>query len=240
MSPAIRYLIPGTATALSLLLGLGAILVAPLGRLELAGWMIVWCVLLDVVDGALARWLQATSRFGAELDSLADLVAFGVAPAVLAFELLYPAEGTGGPALPVWLVALAAGSYALAAALRLARFNARPEGSQKDQFLGLPTTLAGLIAATSVILLEGGSLPSFIPGPTLVVLLLVGLAAAMVSRLPVPAIRPRQNRWINALQWANVLAVYACGILRAAPGYILAFATIYALVGIVDAQRARR
>ncbi len=240
MSHSIRHLIPSTATALSLLLGLGAIISAPLGGRELAGWMIVWCVLLDVVDGALARWLQATSRFGAEFDSLADLVAFGVAPAVLAFNLLYPADGAGEPGVPAWLATLATGSYALAAAVRLARFNARPEGSQKDGFLGLPTTLAGLVVATSVILLEQGGTPWLLSGTTLVVVVLFGLAAAMVSRLPVPAIRARQNRWINTLQWANVLAVYACGILRAAPGYILAFATIYVLVGIVAARRPTR
>ena len=240
MERELRYLIPGTATALSLLLGLGAILCAPLGARDLAGWMIVWCVLLDVVDGALARWLRATSRFGAELDSLADLVAFGVAPAVLAFSVSYPDPGAGEPALPAWLLGLSVGSYTLAAALRLARFNSRPEGSPKDRFLGLPTTLAGLIVATSVLLLEGGSAPSFISGPMLLVLLLFGLAVAMVSHLPVPSIRPRRNRWINALQWANVLAVYACGILRTAPGYILAFAVIYVLVGVAAARRAPR
>jgi len=233
----IRYLIPGTATALSLLLGLGAVLCAPLGARELAGWMIVWCVLLDVLDGALARWLRATSRFGAELDSLADLVAFGVAPAVLAFHLFFPTEGAEA-AVPLWLLGLAAGSYTLAAALRLARFNARPEGSPKDRFLGLPTTLAGLIVATTVVLLERGSTPWFLSGSMLVVLMLFGLAAAMVSSLPVPAIRSRDSRWVNVLQWANVLAVYACSILRVAPGYILGFAVIYVLVGVAAARRA--
>ena len=237
MARDIRYLIPAAATSSSLLLGLGAVICAPLGERELAGWMIVWCVLLDVVDGALARWLGATSRFGAELDSLADLVAFGVAPAVLAFSLSHPVDGGGEAILPAWLLGLSAGGYTLAAALRLARFNARPEGSQRDGFLGLPTTLAGLIVATSVILLEQGGTPWFISGSEFILLLLIGLAAAMVSHLPVPAIRRRQNRWIDAVQWTGVLGVYACGILRVAPGYILAFALAYVLVGVVAVRR---
>lgn len=237
MARDIRYLIPAAATSSSLLLGLGAVICAPLGERELAGWMIVWCVLLDVVDGALARWLQATSRFGAELDSLADLVAFGVAPAVLAFSLYHPAERVGEAVLPAWLLGLSAGGYTLAAALRLARFNARPEGSQKYGFLGLPTTLAGLIVATTVILIERSSAPWFATGLMPMVLLLGALAVAMVSHLPVPAIRRRQSRWIDAVQWAGVLGVYACGILRVAPGYILAFALGYVLVGVVAVRR---
>ena len=63
---------------MSLLLGVGSIVTSQLGNLELAGWMIVWCGLLDVLDGLAARLLKATSEFGAEFDSMADLVAFGV------------------------------------------------------------------------------------------------------------------------------------------------------------------
>ena len=78
--PGIRYVVPNAFTATSLLLGLGSIVAAQLGELELAGWMIVWCGLLDVCDGLAARLLNATSSFGAEFDSMADLVSFGVAP----------------------------------------------------------------------------------------------------------------------------------------------------------------
>ena len=79
----LRYTIPNSFTALSLLLGVGSIVTGQLGDLELAGWMIVWCGLLDVLDGVAARLLKATSDFGAEFDSMADLVAFGVAPSML-------------------------------------------------------------------------------------------------------------------------------------------------------------
>ena len=79
----LRYHIPNTFTALSLLLGFASIITATIGQLELAAWMIVWCGLLDVMDGLAARLLKATSLFGAEFDSMADLIAFGAAPAVL-------------------------------------------------------------------------------------------------------------------------------------------------------------
>ena len=82
----LRYTIPNSFTAMSLLLGVGSIVTSQLGELELAGWMIVWCGLLDVLDGVAARLLKATSTFGAEFDSMADLVAFGVAPAILVLQ----------------------------------------------------------------------------------------------------------------------------------------------------------
>jgi hypothetical protein len=82
----LRYTIPNGFTALSLLLGVGSIVTGQLGDLELAGWMIVWCGLLDVLDGVAARLLKATSDFGAEFDSMADLVAFGVAPSMLVLQ----------------------------------------------------------------------------------------------------------------------------------------------------------
>ena len=82
----LRYTIPNSFTALSLLLGVGSIVTGQLGNLELAGWMIVWCGLLDVMDGLAARLLKATSDFGAEFDSMADLVSFGVAPGMLVLQ----------------------------------------------------------------------------------------------------------------------------------------------------------
>ena len=77
----LRYTIPNSFTSLSLLLGIASIVTSQIGELELAAWIIVWCGLLDVLDGLSARLLKATSDFGAEFDSMADLVSFGVAPA---------------------------------------------------------------------------------------------------------------------------------------------------------------
>ena len=103
----LRYTIPNSFTAMSLLLGVASIVTSRLGNLELAAWMIVWCGLLDVMDGLAARLLNATSNFGAEFDSMADLVSFGVAPAML---ILHTGMDVGGvqPGSNAFLVLLVA------------------------------------------------------------------------------------------------------------------------------------
>ena len=122
----LRYTIPNSFTALSLLLGMASIATTQLGgveHLELAAWMIVLCGLLDTMDGVAARILKATSSFGAEFDSMADLVAFGVAPAILVLNAGMQIAGIEYDTGQFWVLAVAAGIFALAGAMRLARFN---------------------------------------------------------------------------------------------------------------------
>src|SRR6478609_3444472 len=112
----VRMLVPNFFTLLSLCAGLTALRMAIEQRFEYAIALVVIAALLDGVDGRLARALKAQSKFGAELDSLADFVNFGVAPAVIVFVW-----GLGGlPRGFGWIVALV---FALATGLRLARFN---------------------------------------------------------------------------------------------------------------------
>ena len=240
MLPVVRSAVPSLVTATSFVLGFAAVIWAALGALELAGWLIVWCVLLDVVDGALARWLNATSRFGAEFDSLADLVAFGVAPAVLAFHVVSPLVAVPQADAKFWFLVFGAGAYALCDAVRLARFNAMSEATGHGWFAGLPTTLAGLIVATSLILLARGGAETAQAWAGYVSVLLLAAAAAMVSTVRIPAIRRRRNRWLDAMQWAIVAAGYACGILRIAPAYILAFGVAYLVTGVAAGLIAGR
>src|SRR5690348_10759860 len=87
-----RYLVPNAVTAANLILALTAIVEASRGRAETAAWLIVWCALLDRVDGVVARWLGASSEFGIQFDTLSDLLAFCVAPGLLVYFLL-----TGDP-----------------------------------------------------------------------------------------------------------------------------------------------
>ncbi|MDX2202694.1 MAG: CDP-diacylglycerol--serine O-phosphatidyltransferase [Hyphomicrobiaceae bacterium] len=130
----VRLLIPNMFTVLSLCAGLTAIRMAIELRFEMAIALVVVAAMLDGVDGRVARALKAQSRFGAELDSLADFVNFGVAPAVILFVWgLGALKGAG------WIVALA---FALALGLRLARFNTmldveRPKW-QSNYFTGMP------------------------------------------------------------------------------------------------------
>lgn len=145
---------------------------------ELAALTIFAAMLMDSLDGALARSLHATSDFGGELDSLADVISFGVAPAILAGSLL---PGAGRPF--VWMVI---SIYPLAAAWRLARFNASGSAGEEEHgpFEGLPSTAAGAAAAAATLLhlrLADTALP-FGPGFLAIVMALLGIL--MVSRFP--------------------------------------------------------
>ena len=134
-----RMVAPNLITLIALCLGLTAIRLAYEGRLEPAVYAIVLAAVLDGIDGRVARLLKGTSRFGAELDSLADFLNFGVAPALLLHSfVLHQVRSIG------WIVALI---FAIAMALRLARFNAaledpdKPEWA-KDFFVGMPAPAA--------------------------------------------------------------------------------------------------
>lgn len=119
---------------LNLLAGFGAILLAMAGRIDLAAAAILIAVVLDGLDGWFARSLSATHDLGKQLDSLADLVSFGVAPAALLFATF--GDAVPGIAFPLALLVLCG-------ALRLARFNALKDS---DGYLGLPITGNGIIA----------------------------------------------------------------------------------------------
>ena len=131
----IRYLLPNIVTLIALCSGVTGIRFAFEGRFEIAVAAVILAIGLDAIDGRLARYLQGTSRFGAELDSLADFVNFGVAPAlILYFWSLNTVRPVG------WVICL---MLAIACALRLARFNVMLEDPNKPAyaqnfFTGIP------------------------------------------------------------------------------------------------------
>ena len=122
----VRYLAPNLITLLALCSGITAIRLAFEARFEIAVAAVILAIFLDAVDGRLARYLKGTSRFGAELDSLADFVNFGVAPAVLLYIYSLNSIRTSG-----WIVCL---MLAIACALRLARFNVALDDPDKPPF----------------------------------------------------------------------------------------------------------
>ncbi len=138
-----RMIAPNMITLMALCLGLTAIRLAFEGKFEPAVIAVVVAGVLDGIDGRVARLLKGTSRFGAELDSLADFVNFGCAPALILYGfVLFHLKSLG------WIIALI---FAIAMALRLARFNAmlddpnRPEW-KKDFFVGMPAPAGALTA----------------------------------------------------------------------------------------------
>lgn len=161
-------MLPNVFTGINLLLGVMALALIFHQQYLLSSGLIVAAAIMDRFDGILARHLEVDSKFGKELDSLADLVSFGVAPALLAYTV----------SLQVWTVAglVLIGMYVLCGAYRLARFNVV---ESQGYFLGLPITAAGAFLAVVLALTAS---------PVLVAIVCLTLSAAMISSIPVPKI----------------------------------------------------
>jgi CDP-diacylglycerol--serine O-phosphatidyltransferase len=200
--------------------------------LEWAAWLIIYSVLLDKLDGFFAKKLNASSAFGAEFDSLADLVAFGLAPAILVFNgirTLYPSWAEDH--LAIQLIVLAA--YVLCAAWRLARYNVA-QSDLKGWFVGMPTTLAGgwiallwLLLTKYPQVLDKSWLPSVLYGFQFL------LGSLMISGLYISKLVSRKTRFLNYFQFGNVLLGYGCGILMMWPELLTFQIFLYTTIGFI-------
>ena len=132
--------VPSLFTLFNLFFGIWSMVLASRGEFYRAGWYIFFAGVLDALDGRVARLSKTGTRFGAELDSLVDVVSFGVAPAFLIYQLEF---AIGGQA--EWIFCY---FYVMAAAIRLARFNITQAGRGKQYFIGLPSPAAGMTLAT--------------------------------------------------------------------------------------------
>jgi CDP-diacylglycerol--serine O-phosphatidyltransferase len=160
-----KYILPNALTLINLFLGSFAIIIAFKGQNEYnAAWLIILAAFFDLLDGWTARLLDAKSEFGKQLDSLADVVSFGVAPAILLFNWLYmvltklsklSTFEMSSASLGQNILLLCSLLYALAVAIRLARFNISE--STGRQFKGLPTPAAALIIAAIWLLINSES-----------------------------------------------------------------------------------
>jgi len=168
------YVLPNLLTAGNLFAGFYAILSAIHGQFDRAAVALVIAGILDILDGKIARFTGASSRFGVEFDSLADLVSFGVAPAVLIYLWALQPYGRIGWVAAFLLVACAA--------LRLARFNVQVGAVERRWFLGLPTPAVSASIATTVLLLDSPGDPGSLVN-TVFVLQAYSLAFLMVSTI---------------------------------------------------------
>jgi CDP-diacylglycerol--serine O-phosphatidyltransferase len=220
----LRAVVPNAITAAALCSGLTGIRFAIVGEWDQALFAIILAGVLDGIDGRIARLLKAQSRFGAELDSLADSLSFGMAPALVLF--LWSLQGL--PRLG-WLAALA---FAICCALRLARFNAQIDVAEQPHksvgFLPLYLWLA--------------SGEELFRHPWLVAVWVTAIAALMISNLATlswTSIRPRSNIRLEAIALAGL--VFAA--LLTEPWWTLAFLSIAYLAlmpyGIVRYRRIR-
>lgn len=136
-----KYLIPNAITIMNLFLGYSSIIMSLKGKYDIACWLIFGAVICDVLDGKMARKLNAFSEFGKELDSFCDAISFGLAPGILAYSLLRDFHPIKELALPFSFL------FILCGVLRLVKFNIITEASDtKADFIGMPIpTAAGLI-----------------------------------------------------------------------------------------------
>jgi CDP-diacylglycerol--serine O-phosphatidyltransferase len=237
----LRYSIPNSFTALSLLLGLGSIVTTQVGDLKFAAWLIVWCGLLDTMDGVAARLLKATSDFGAEFDSMADLVAFGVAPGVLVFNAGLQVAGIEVESGQFWVLLVACGVFVLAGAMRLARFNVGTGQPGKGWFTGVPITAAGggLVSSMVLVLLYHEDIASLLPLHRYLPIVMFLLAILMISRLRFPKAVIRKSMVINVFQFANIAAIFYCGIFRVFPEYLFSIGVFLLVAGIIAGRITR-
>lgn len=160
--------IPNILTTINLISGVISLVLVLAESYNWAAALILFAVLMDSMDGKVARRLQASTPFGKELDSLADLVSFGVAPAILAYAYVLESMGLIG--------LIAAVVFVICGALRLARFNTE---NFAGTFVGVPITVAGGLVALLLLVVKT------VPG-TVVFAVVLLLAFLMVSKISVP------------------------------------------------------
>jgi CDP-diacylglycerol--serine O-phosphatidyltransferase len=195
--------IPNFITSLNIIMGTLAIFFAIDGHLIWAGIFICVAAVLDFLDGFAARLLNAYSEIGKQLDSLADIVSFGVAPGAILFTLLeFSLFGTNQPIYEIganwqqWLILFSAFLIPVCGAIRLARFNANP--SDEPFFRGLPIPANGLFWASLGLMLE---MPEYQEILQLLYstenLLILGLfmSGMMVITMPMFSLKPKSFRF---------------------------------------------
>ena len=197
------FLLPGMFTVGTLFCGYSSIVSAMRADYATAAVFIGVATVLDVLDGRIARLAGAASEFGGEFDSLADVISFGVAPAVLAFAWALEPLGRLG-----WAAGFL---YVTATALRLARFNVQNQNPDKRYFVGMPSPgAAGVIASTVFMWPNGFGIPQ---GPVVALTVVLIPAVMMVSRIQFRAfgalaLRPHSSVLV-LLQFALLVAAIA-------------------------------
>jgi len=173
------YVLPNLFTAASIFTGILSIIKASQDKFVVAAWLIFLSLVFDGLDGRVARLTRTTSRFGVEFDSLADMIAFGVAPALLIYFQIGHSFGRFG--------ILVSALYVIFGAIRLARFNVTHSLNDPNVFIGVPIpTAAVFVASTSLLLIEYPSL-RILEGAILLLTLFVALL--MVSNIRYPSFK---------------------------------------------------
>ena len=213
-----KNVIPNAITALNLFLGMVAIVYVIKGAFIMGAIFIFFALIADAMDGRAARYFGVSSEFGKELDSLCDVVSFGVAPGILAYQFALQDNGLLG--------LLIAALFAVCGALRLARFNINT-GTVKGYFMGLPIPAAGCVVASFTML---GIKPA-----SWIYLLFVAICAyLMISTIRYPDFKGKEGEPIRLIP--AVVSVLVGGyILYISPqGFLFVIFFTYVLFGILN------
>ncbi len=240
-----RFVVPNAITSASLLIAIVVVFKAMEGKFEEAAWLIVLCVLLDKLDGTAARALRASSRFGMQLDSLVDFLAFGISPGLTVFMVIRlddsgVMEFWRASHAAEWSMRAMVGGYILCSALRLAKFNVLTEDAGEDGgrvFWGMPTTFAGGMLGLVLLIGLQHDIPALLGALPPICFVLGWL---MVSNLRIPKVGPRASQPGQILQALSLAVCYLCGLLRIFPEVLLVITTGYASVGIIWGIRHRQ
>jgi CDP-diacylglycerol--serine O-phosphatidyltransferase len=220
------YILPNSLTLCGMFCGFYAILASFKANFVYAAWAILIAIIFDGLDGWVARLTNSTTKFGVELDSLSDLVAFGVAPAVLIYSWgnlhAFGRVGWGAAFL-----------YVICGALRLARYNVQMGTTESKAFTGLPIPGAGTVVASLVLFYS--DLFGTMEGRNYVVLFLPFLLAAlMVSTLKFHGLKEINFKERKPF-WLLVVIVVALVLIFIYPEIVLfIFAIIYVIWGIIE------
>ncbi|MDX9930705.1 MAG: CDP-diacylglycerol--serine O-phosphatidyltransferase [Bacteroidales bacterium] len=221
--------LPNLITSLNLAAGFIAVVLAAEGKLLIASWLILTAMIFDFLDGFTARLLKAYSPLGKELDSLADMVSFGVAPALIIYKAIGTAQGINGPVLSAEnisassLVLLIPLIMPVCAGLRLAKFNI--DTTQSTTFKGLPTP-ANALAVISAIIAQhfshGTVIDQFFESEWALALFSVIISLLMVTRIPMLSLKTTSlSLKGNEARYLLVVTVILSIVLMGISGVIL-------------------
>lgn len=218
------YLLPNLFTTGALFAGFYAIVQGMNGKFEFAAVAIFIAMVLDGLDGRVARLTHTQSEFGAEYDSLSDMVSFGVAPSLVIYEWAFRGMGKWG-----WFAAFI---YCAATALRLARFNTNIDVVDKRYFQGLPSPAAAALVAGFVwVMLDYGVKGEAVRWYAAALTVFAGLS--MVSNLPFYSFKDLNMRKSVPFVAIFLIALFFILISSYPPGVLFALFLAYALSGYV-------
>lgn len=215
------YILPNLFTAGGIFSGIMSLIMSSEGKFESAAWFILIALIFDGLDGRVARMTNTTSKFGVEFDSLADIVSFGVAPAMLLYQFCGLEFGRFG--------IVVSGLYVVFGAIRLARFNVTTTENEPSIFIGVPIPIAAVFISIMILLFEKYSITLY----TALLIATMLLSVLMVSNIRYPSFKKIDLKNANFIKVLVGLVVSASLIFIYPIESLSILITIYLGFGLV-------